>query len=231
MTNAIQEFFATPLKRAADGREFRIDRTSLQLNEALALRQLVVESGATRTLEIGLALGASAIAIADALGQKDGALRHTALDPYQRAFGHVGTNEVERLGFKERVEILPVCSEDFLHDACKAGRRFDFIFHDGGHTIGQKVTDAFFADRCLGLGGIIAFHDAFLQSTVACVKYLVQERAYELLALPADSPAKRLARVVRYGIIHGRWYGSQVVPHTCRSLVALRKTAQSVASQ
>lgn len=231
MTNAIQNFFATPLKRAADGREFRIDRTSLQLKEALALRQLVVESGATRTLEIGLALGASAIAIADALTERGGGLRHTALDPYQRAFGYVGTSEVERLGFKERVEILPVCSEDFLHEASKAGRRFDFIFHDGGHTIGQKVADAFYADRCLGLGGIIAFHDAFLQSTAACVKYLVQERAYELISLPPDSAAKRLARSVRYGVMHGRWYGLQVVPRTCRSLVALRKTAQSVAAE
>lgn len=221
-------FFSASVKIGADGKEYRPDVTSLRLDEALMLQRLVVESGATKTLEIGLALGASAIAVAEALDLTGLEGHHVALDPFQRAFGNVGLIELERLGLNKRVEYLSEYSEDFLHESAKCGRRFDLIFNDGAHSIGNKMTDTFFADRCLSAGGILAFHDAFMPSTAACVRYLVQERAYEPIPLPPESRFKRWARIIKYSLVHGRWYASKIIPCTHRSLVALRKTHHSI---
>jgi predicted O-methyltransferase YrrM len=223
----MHDFYSSPMKVAADGRTFYLDHTSIRPAEAMALRQLVVDAGATHTLEIGLALGASAVVIAEALEEKGGESRHVVLDPYQRAFGFVGLGELERLKLKDRVEFHAECSEEFFPGALKAGRRFDLVFDDGSRSIGQKVTNTFFADRCLNTGGILAFHDAFLPATVASVQYLIKERSYELISLPPDSQWKRLARMLKWGAVHGWWFGLQVVPFACRSLVAVRKTPKS----
>jgi predicted O-methyltransferase YrrM len=226
LTPRINDFFASPVKLGTDGKEYRPSSTSVHFGEALTLHNLVLKLGSTRTLEIGLALGGSAIAIGEALESRGGESHHVALDPYQRAFGHVGVSELERLGLSQRVEALSVHSEEFLQEAVIEGRRFDLIFNDGPHSIGHKVTNTFFADRCLEVGGVLAFHDAFISSTATSVRYLVAERDYEVIPLPSDSKVRRSLRMLKYGLAFGRWYGLHIVPFTCRSLVALRKTSE-----
>lgn len=220
----IANYFETNVKIGSDGREYRPDHSSIRLNEALELQRLIIESRANQTLEIGLACGASAVAISEILEQSETSDRHVALDPFQSHFGNVGLRELDRLGLRDKVEFLPLFSTDFLYDCSKQGRRFDLIFNDGGHSIGNKVTDAFLADQCLNRGGIIAFHDAFMFSVTAAVKYLVKDRGYQVINLFPDSRLKRWLRVLKYCVVHGWWYGTRVVPRTARSLVALRKS-------
>ena len=227
MPTRIQTFYSTPCKRGDDGREYELSATSLRQIEAQVLYQLVAKSGAVKTLEIGLALGASAVAIADALSCQPKEHCHVVLDPYQHHFGNVGLLELERLGLRQRVEFHQMSSEDFLHDASKNGARFDLIFNDGSHMFGSKVTSAFLGDRCLRVGGIFAFHDAFKRSTTACVRYLVGECGYKPVSLQPDSIFKRWARSVKYIAIHGAWYAIKIIPTTCCSLVALQKTGEA----
>ncbi len=222
----LQDFFATEVKIGSDGREYRLRHSSLRLNEALELQRLVTESRACQTLEIGLALGASAVAISEALEQQGTAVRHVVLDPFQSEFGDVGLQELNRLGLRDRVEFLPLFSNDFLYDCSKQGRRFDLIFNDGAHSIGYKVADTFLADQCLNPGGILAFHDAFKFSVTVAVKYLARERGYEIIKLTPDSILKRWLRALKYGALHGSWYGTKAVPCTAGSLVALRKPVE-----
>lgn len=222
-TAKLEDYFASPVKRGDDGRMYQLQRTSPTLVEAATLSQLINTTRARNPLEIGLALGASAVAIAEALQVNDPSSRHVVLDPFEADFGNVGLRELDRLGLGDTVEFHAEHSEDFLQTCIRANRFFDFIFNDGAHSIGDKVTNTFYADRCLAAGGIMAFHDAFLPSTVASVRYLVQERSYEIIRLVPDSQLSRLARVVRYGFRHGLWYGVSVVSATCRSLVATQK--------
>ena len=84
MTSKINDFFNSPQgKLGNNGREYHIDLTSLRLSEAMALQNLVLQSKAKHTLEIGLALGASAIAIAEALERNGDDTLHVALELYQ----------------------------------------------------------------------------------------------------------------------------------------------------
>lgn len=219
----LADFYSSPLKVGDNGREYPIDKTSLQLIEARTLQRLVKESGAKQTLEIGLALGSSAVAIAEVL-EKDGKdVHHIALDPFQTDFGNVALAELERLKLDHLVEFRAEPSEEFLPTMVKSKRRFDLIFDDGSRTIGQKVTNTFFADRCLRDGGVLVFHDAFIPSAAASVRYLLRERGYELISLEPDSRWKRWLRALRYWRVHGSWYAFRVIPRTCRSLVAVRK--------
>lgn len=171
-----------------------------------------------------MALGASSIAIAEAL-KSNGQGKHTVLDPFQADFGNVGLTEIERFGLGEYVHFLPELSEDFLYRSSKEGRSFDLILNDGAHSIGNKVTTTFYADKCLANNGIMIFHDCLLPSTAASMQYLVRERNYEVIRLPADSKVKRLVRVARHAPSRGLWYSRNIVTSSCRSLVAARKTS------
>src|SRR3982750_4705929 len=63
------------------------------------LNRLVRESGAKKSLEIGLAYGFSTIWIMDALGS-DGS--HVAVDPFQSSYWHgVGATQARRLSSKQ----------------------------------------------------------------------------------------------------------------------------------
>ena len=223
MQSKIQCFFDSKEKKGADGKIHYPEETSLRLWEAKELQRLARGSAIQETLEIGLALGASAVAIAEALESKGAMARHVALDPYQANYGQVGLRELERLGLSHRVDFLPIFSHDFLYRCSKEGRFFDLIFNDGAHAIGSKVADTFLADRCLNPGGFMVFHDAFMFSVAASVRYLIKERGYQIIQLSPDYRLKRFLRSLKYGAQFGAWYGLCVVTATAKSLVAVRK--------
>src|SRR5262245_52870356 len=122
----LKEFYASPTKIGENGKEYPINKTSLQFVEAATLQELVLQTKAARTLEIGLALGSSAVAIAEALDNKGGDSVHVALDPFQNDFGNVALRELERLKLRHKVEFHAETSEDFLPRTVKSGEHFDF---------------------------------------------------------------------------------------------------------
>jgi predicted O-methyltransferase YrrM len=77
----IKSYYAEPIKIAVDGRRFHLAVTSVRESEALVLARLATTFGRDGTLEIGLALGGSAVAIA-AAAQSMGYAPHVVLDPY-----------------------------------------------------------------------------------------------------------------------------------------------------
>jgi predicted O-methyltransferase YrrM len=217
MGKLLDDFYGTPAKTDGTGITHHLGKTSPTIDEVHTLQRLLTENGFRRTLEIGLALGGSAVGIAEVA-----IAPHTVLDPFQHHAGNVGLNELARLGLDNKIEFHAIRSEEFLHDCVLSGRQFDFVFIDGGHSIGQKVTDVFLADKCLAPGGMIVLHDAFLRSSVAAVDYLHREAGYSLVQLPADVRWKRAARLVRYTRRFGMWY-APVIRAIHRSLVALKK--------
>lgn len=226
MPSGIDRFFENTFKTSRNGSRYSLLDISVSRHEAEALRSIVNEFHCTRTLEIGMGLGASTVAIVDS--PPTNGQRHISVDPFQEVdFGGAAILELERLGLRERVEWIEQPSAKYLADLCASGRKFDLIFIDGDHSIGGTVTDAYWADKCLASGGIIAMHDSMLFSSAAAIKYLAQERGYSVLCLPADSHWKRMARCIKYGLLHGMWFGAKVAPNTARSITALQKPISS----
>ena len=221
----IDRFFAKPLKLDRNGQAHDIDRSSLQRDEALMLASLICSLRPKKSLEIGLAEGGSCVAICAARRDCGISEPHLALDPFQETLtGGAGLLELEQLGLRNLVNWLPERSEDYLHEAVQRNESsLDFAFVDGGHQVGQKLTDAFYLDKVLRPGGIIAFHDGLLISTATAIYFLVKERGYKIVHLPADSSLRRLARSIKHGLRLGLWYSTHVIPSMCRSLVVMEK--------
>ncbi len=93
--------------------------------------------------------------------------------------------------------------------------------------VNNKVADAFLADRCLNPGGLLAFHDAFMFSVSAAVKYLAKERGYEVIKLMPDCRLKRWLRCMNMDLsmdgMHIKWCLAQpVVSLHCENLWKFR---------
>jgi hypothetical protein len=150
--------------------------------------------------------------------------QHVSLDPYQHSISkRVGLIQLKLRGLLGDVDFREDRSEDFLVEAAKANQTFDFIFVDGDHGFGAKVTDAHLADRVLRPGGVIAFHDALLKSTAAAVSLLTRDHRYQLLDTRFESVWKIAARCARHAPRLGIRYACEVTPRLGISIAALRK--------
>ena len=224
ISDVIQTFFAHPIKLDANQTAHDIRLSALTESEARVLAQIVLTFGPCGSLEIGLASASSCVAIAAARRHVGLSEKHVALDPFQQTnSGSLGLLEIERAGLADYVSWFGVRSEDYLSAAAARGEKFDFVFVDGGHDIGQTVTDAFYIHRVLNPRGVVAFHDSSLFSTGAAVKYLALECGYSLLPLPADSVIKRIGRRLSYVTSVGSWYARNVAPKLHGGLVALQR--------
>jgi predicted O-methyltransferase YrrM len=216
--------YASPIKTDANQVRHDLRATSPSLGEAMILAKIVITFRPAATLEVGFGLGGSTVGIAAARKYLALEGQHLILDPYQKTLsGSVGLMEIANAGLTSFVNWLPEKSEDYLNAASSRGEGFDFIFVDGAHGTGQVVTDAFYCDRVLNPGGIIAFHDGLLFSTMAAIRYLVKECKYRFVNLPVDSTAKTTLRMLRHTSVLGMWYATHLVPKMHRSLVAVRK--------
>jgi predicted O-methyltransferase YrrM len=90
----------------SDGTLHSIFPVAVYAAEGEALREWVLREEATRTIEIGLGYGISALHICEGLlGNADLAAQHVALDPYQATrFAGCGLQFLEEAGVAEMVE-------------------------------------------------------------------------------------------------------------------------------
>ena len=152
----------------------RVDET-----KGSELFRLVRESGATKSLEIGLAYGFSAIWILDAL---PGGGSHTAIDPFQFSDWHgVGVTQARRLAGKD-FRFLEEYSIHALSDFIRTGERFQFIFIDGNHRFDDVLVDFYLADQLLNVGGILVLDDTWMASIRTVLSFVLANRSYEPLA-------------------------------------------------
>lgn len=222
-SNSIDIFYDTPIKYGDDGSKHLINLSSLRRDEVDVLFKVVEEFKPQKTLEVGLSLAASCVAIITAKQRVGITYKHVALDPFQAtATKNAGLLELKRLALADNLEFKSEFSEVFLADCLNKNQQFDFVFIDGSHTIGQAVTDVFLADKVLNQHGIIAIHDAMLFSTAASVKYLLDERNYQLV-LKSRYNYKVLGRMIKYSFKLGLSYCLKVVPRIQTSLVVLQK--------
>ena len=104
--------------------------------ESEALRGWVLREGATRTIEIGLGYGISALHVCEGLLENAGeaTARHVAIDPYQATrFADCGLQFLEEAGVAGLVEHHPDESQIALPRFLDEARSFDLAFVDGNH--------------------------------------------------------------------------------------------------
>jgi predicted O-methyltransferase YrrM len=140
-----------------------------------------------RSLEIGFAFGFSTIWMLDALRSRSDS-QHIAVDLLEKTLWHgIGLTQVERLSFYKRFEWIENLSVHALSGLIRKDEEFDFVFIDGGHRFDEVIVDFYLADLLVRPGAIITLDDIWMPAVQAATKFILNNRAYELISQPAGN--------------------------------------------
>jgi predicted O-methyltransferase YrrM len=179
----------------AAGRRYPL-HSSIRLELAEALYRTVSERRPEVVIEVGMAYGIASLAILTA-----GAGRLISLDPSQSTDWHgVGVANVARCGFGDRHTLIEEPSFAALPALLRAGQTAGLAYIDGWHTFDYTLVDAFYLDKLLPVGGMLAFNDAGWRSVAKVCSWVQRYRRYRELDVGlkpdyrAGNPAKALLR-------------------------------------
>lgn len=170
---------------------------NVRADEAQRLYDVVRRLRPEATLELGLAHGISALAIAQALAD-NGRGTHFVVDPHQSGYWQsVGLANLARAGLDERVRFFEAFPEDVITSVPRVG----FAFVDASHLFDLSILDFVLVDKRLDPGGVVGFHDLWLRSLNKTVRYIVTNRHYRVHvdrpgAQPPPTAGVHLRRVV-----------------------------------
>jgi predicted O-methyltransferase YrrM len=144
---------------------------SIERAQGEALRALAIAEGAERTIEVGLALGMSALFLCQAVLPRGG--RHVAIDPFQAAsWNGAGLRTLREAGVEKLVEVIEEESQLALPRLVAEGREFDFAFVDGDHRFEGVFLDLYFMTRLVRPGGLVVVDDTWMPSVRTAVAYV-----------------------------------------------------------
>ena len=152
-------------------------------SEGDGLRDWVVRESATKTIEVGLGYGVSALHICEGLvknGNEEA--KHIVLDPSQVArFSNCGLQALEDAGVGHIVEHISDVSEIVLPQFLKEGRCFDLGFVDGNHHFEHVFVDLFYLGRLVRKGGVIILDDYDVSGIKSAVSFWVKNAKWEIV--------------------------------------------------
>jgi predicted O-methyltransferase YrrM len=153
------------------GTDIALEPHSVRQAQGEALRELAVASGAERTIEVGLALGMSALFLCQAVLERGG--RHVAIDPYQReSWNGAGLRTLREAGVGEVVEVIEEESQLALPRLVGEAREFDFAFVDGDHRFEGVFLDLYFMTRLVRPAGLVVVDDMWMPAVRLAVAYV-----------------------------------------------------------
>lgn len=175
---------------------------SVDADLGAALRDLAIAEGAEQTIEVGLALGMSALFLYQAVVRRDG--RHVAIDPFQEeSWKGAGLRTLRDAGVESFVEVIEEESQLALPRLVSDGRQFDFAFVDGDHRFEGVFLDLYYMTRLVKPGGLVVVDDMWMPAVRMAVAYVEKNLAaiLEPDALPGGFKWRR--RPVSRGLPSG----------------------------
>jgi predicted O-methyltransferase YrrM len=162
----------------ADGSVHELFPVAIGPAEGEELRGWVVRESATRTIEIGLGYGMSALFICEGLlTNGDANAHHVVIDPHQATrFGGCGLQFLEDAGVADLVEHRAEESQLVLPRFLEEGRRFDLAFVDGPHRFDAVFVDLFYLGRLVRSGGIVFVDDYQLPAVASAISFFTTDR-------------------------------------------------------
>jgi predicted O-methyltransferase YrrM len=150
--------------------------------EGEALRDWVLREEATRTVEIGLAYGISALHICEGLLENAGrASRHVVIDPNQATrFSDCGLQFLDEAGVGEMVELHAEDSRISLPRFLDEARRFDLAFVDGNHRFDGVFVDLCYLGRLVQPGGIVFLDDYQLPAVARATSFFTSNLGWTM---------------------------------------------------
>ena len=159
----------------SDGTVHTLFPVAASAAEGEALQNWVTRVGASRTIEVGLGYGISALFVCEGLlTNGDATARHVVIDPYQPTrFGNCGLQFLDEAGVTEMVEYRAEESQVVLPRFLSEGRRFDLAFVDGNHRFDGVFLDLVYLGRLVHPGGVVFVDDYQLAAVARAVSFCV----------------------------------------------------------
>jgi len=172
----------------SDGTLHDIFPVAASAAEGEALRDWILREKATRTVEIGLGYGISALHICEGLLENSGkASRHVAIDPNQAPrFSDCGLQFLDEAGVGDMVELHAEDSQISLPRFLDEARSFDFAFIDGNHRFDRVFVDLFYLGHLVRRGGIIFLDDYQLPGVARATSFFASNLGWTLAEVSAS---------------------------------------------
>lgn len=155
----------------AAGNPIELFPHSIERGAGEALRDLVIAEAAERTIEVGLALGISALFLCQAVLRREG--HHVAIDPFQEeSWNCAGLRTLREAGVDDVVEVIEEESQLALPRLVSEDRRFDLAFIDGDHRFEGVFLDLYFMTRLVRPGGLVVVDDMWMPAVRTAVAYV-----------------------------------------------------------
>lgn len=254
MNPILERIIQTGMTETPDGPPIPL-HSQVATEEGEFLQQVITRIRPKTSLEIGLALGVSALYICEAL-REVGAERHWVIDPHQYGIADelvgetptqlsagwrgIGMFNLQQAGFGDLVELRNQASDQALPKMDAEGIKVDFAFIDGWHTFDYALLDFFYVDRMLRVGGVVVFDDTLYPAVRKVCRYVATNRRYSVLDGPTFQPVTppRVAHKVFYSLAGLRPFRRIVKPrfsepdHTIglphRNFIAFRKDGEDL---
>ncbi len=155
-------------------------RISLPAADCDVLRDLLVSEEVQTVVEIGLAYGASALAIAEAL--LTGAVprpRHLVIDPFQDHFHRSGCQILTDAGWTDFCDLIEERSQTALPRLLSEGLVVDAAFVDRSHLFHHVFVDLFHLNELVRPNGIVVLDDVDWPSVAGAARYFEVDRGWE----------------------------------------------------
>lgn len=179
----LAEMYATGKALGSDGTTHQVG-SHLPSDDAGVLYEMVESVGGGDIIEIGMAFGASTLAI---LSAAPVTLR--SIDPYQLTdWKGCGVESVKRAGFSDRHELDHRPDYVALPWLLSTGRQYRMAFIDGYHTFDHTFLDWWYVDKMISPGGIVGFDDCYMPSVQKVIAFIAGHRKYSVIR---SSPSQR----------------------------------------
>jgi predicted O-methyltransferase YrrM len=157
------------------------DRVSVPDSDGDALRDILVAENAQAVLEIGLAYGSSALAIAEALvAQGTNGATHRIIDAFQDQFHDAGWNAIVATGLTSVCSLLRDRSQLALPRLVADGVVVDAAFVDGSHIFHNVFVDLYFLRELVRPGGLVVLDDCQWPSVATAVSYFEVNTGWQI---------------------------------------------------
>lgn len=164
------------------------ERISIPNSDSDVLRDLVIAERTDTAIEIGLAYGSSALAIAEALVivGADHA-RHVIIDAYQERFNNSGWSAIAEAGLASVCSLIQERSQTVLPRLLGEGLLADTAFVDGSHIFHNVFIDLFYLRELVRPGGLVILDDCNYPSVATAVRYFEVNTGWKMVPMPAPT--------------------------------------------
>ena len=170
------------------------ERVALPATDGEILRDTLIARDVRTVIEVGLAYGSSALAIAEALcASGTSEVSHVVIDPFQAAaYDNVGLDALNAAGLADQTTFIGEPSSVALPRLVAERFKADAAFVDGSHRFHEVFVDLYFLRKLVRPAGLIVLDDVAWPSVATALRYFELNLGWRTVDIGGRLTARQL---------------------------------------